>query len=135
MVKSALLGPLEQEIMDVLWEVRKTTGRAVFARLAERREIAYTTVLTVMNNLLAKGLLKRVPVGRAHAYSPAMTREEFIDRECNKAVSQVLSRFGDLAVARFLDQAGHMSPEVRREAQRLLSHTDGGKKYRTPTRR
>ena len=51
------IGSLEADILAVVWEKGETTVRAVYETLRERRTIAYTTVMTVMNNLVKKHLL------------------------------------------------------------------------------
>ena len=56
---------------EVMWEVEQATVRQVVAILQERRSIAYTTVMTIMNNLVTKGLLKRIPQGKAYLYRVA----------------------------------------------------------------
>ena len=57
----ALLGPLEAEVTTLMWERRESTVREVVDSLRGRRELAYTTVMTIMNNLVTKGLLTRNP--------------------------------------------------------------------------
>ena len=71
-------GDLEAAIMDRLWiRGAPTTVREVVTDLREHREIAYTTVLTVVDNLYKKGWLRREPAGRAHRYHPVMSREQY----------------------------------------------------------
>ena len=71
------LGELEAAVMAVLWSrSTDTTVREVHDALTTDRPLAYTTVLSVMDNLHSKGVLTRRRVGRAHAYAPAATREE-----------------------------------------------------------
>lgn len=65
------LGELEAVIMDRLWSRGEpATVREVLTDLRQHREIAYTTVLTVMDNLYRKGFLRREPAGRAYRYAP-----------------------------------------------------------------
>jgi predicted transcriptional regulator len=66
----ALLGPLEQDVMDVAWRLGDATVRDVHGELAAERAIAYTTVMTTMTRLAAKGLLERDTAGLAHRYRP-----------------------------------------------------------------
>jgi predicted transcriptional regulator len=108
-----------------MWRVRKATVRDVHAELAAQRPLAYTTVLTVMGNLSAKGLLTKTADGRAHTYSVTMTEQEFVARECKRAVSEVLNRFGDLAVASFLDQSKPVSAEALRILREYEQSTGG----------
>ena len=71
-------GDLEAAIMDRLWERgTPSTVREVLQDLLPQRELAYTTVLTVTDNLLKKGWLRREPDGRAHRYEPVLSREEY----------------------------------------------------------
>lgn len=97
-----LLGPLEHTVMEVMWRSKSATVREIHDQIFSERALAYTTVLTVMGNLVNKGLLKKDGHGKSHVYSIALTKEQFIDRECSRAVSDLLERFGDLAVASFL---------------------------------
>ena len=71
------LGELESEVMTRVWDwQRPCTVREVHEDLSRDRKIAYTTVLTVLDNLHKKGLVTREPVGRAYYYQSVGTREE-----------------------------------------------------------
>jgi predicted transcriptional regulator len=73
------LGELESAVMDRLWAWRRPTSvREVFEDLHRNRTVAYTTVMTVMNNLHKKGVLSRELSGRAYIYRPERTREEYV---------------------------------------------------------
>ncbi|MET7460191.1 BlaI/MecI/CopY family transcriptional regulator [Nonomuraea sp. NPDC005501] len=72
------LGELESAIMDRMWARRRPASvREVFEDLKQERTIAYTTVMTVMDKLHTKGLLKRRPVGRAYVYEPVASKEAY----------------------------------------------------------
>jgi predicted transcriptional regulator len=69
------LGELERAIMEVVWAADSpVTGRAVVDELTRERPMAYTTVLTVMDRLVRKGMLTRQRHGRAHTYQAATSR-------------------------------------------------------------
>ncbi|MQA26417.1 MAG: BlaI/MecI/CopY family transcriptional regulator [Micromonosporaceae bacterium] len=71
------LGELEAAIMDRLWTwSRPTRVREVLDDLRRERELAYTTVMTVMDNLHRKGLLARERDGRAYRYQATVSRED-----------------------------------------------------------
>lgn len=71
-------GSLEAEIMDKMWSRDEpATVRDVFEILRVEREIAYTTVMTVMDNLHGKGWLTREKRHRAWLYLPSSTREQY----------------------------------------------------------
>lgn len=70
-------GDLEAVVMEVLWSrAEPSTVRSVHDELVTKRQIAYTTVMSTMDNLFRKGWLEREKVGLAYRYRPVMTREE-----------------------------------------------------------
>lgn len=72
------LGTLEQSVMDRLWSWSQPVAvREVLEDLQRDRTLAYTTVMTVMDNLHRKGVLAREKQGRAYVYRPAVTREQY----------------------------------------------------------
>lgn len=71
-------GELEAQIMDRLWDrAAPTTVRELVDEFQQERTIAYTTVLTVTDILHRKGWLSRERDGRAYAYTPVCSREEY----------------------------------------------------------
>ena len=73
-----VLGELETEIMRRLWRrPTPTTVRELVDELQEDREIAYTTVMTVLDNLHRKGWVRRELDGRAYRYEPVSGGEEY----------------------------------------------------------
>src|ERR1700731_4281939 len=70
-------GELEAEVMDRICNQDGTPGvREIFDDLAAEREIAYTTVMSTMDNLHTKGWLARERDGKAYRYWPPLTREQ-----------------------------------------------------------
>jgi len=67
---------LELEILKVLWQDGPSTVRQARDALAEVRELAYTSVMTVMNIMTRKGYLKRKKNGRSFVYSPRIAEAE-----------------------------------------------------------
>jgi predicted transcriptional regulator len=115
------LGDLEAAVMDRLWSrADPATVREVLGDLRRVRQLAYTTVMTVMDNLHRKGWLTRQLDGRAYRYRPASTREEYSAR----LMRQALDGSGDNArtLLRFVEQ---MSPA---EARALLCALQGSPK-------
>lgn len=71
------LGDLEAAVMERLWAVDEPVSvRHVLEELNRDRVLAYTTVMTVLDNLHRKGLVTRTQSGRAYLYLPARSREE-----------------------------------------------------------
>ncbi len=71
------LGELESAVMDVLWKADEPmTVRGAREALSSDRKLAYTTVMTVLDNLHRKGWVQREMVRRAYCYRPCMSHEE-----------------------------------------------------------
>ena len=70
-------GELEAVIMDLVWDYEDpVTVRQIFDELSADRQIAYTTVMSTMDNLYRKEWLSRKRSGKAYLYRPVMSREE-----------------------------------------------------------
>jgi predicted transcriptional regulator len=111
-----ILGPLEAEVTRTVWRARgPVTVRDLVGRLNESRAepLAYTTVMTVMSRLVAKGVLSRERRGRGYVYEPVAADAAGI------AVRNVVRDFGDAAVAHFVDEVRD-NPELMRRLERLL---------------
>jgi BlaI family transcriptional regulator, penicillinase repressor len=67
--------PLELECLRVLWQIGEGTVHDVREVLAERRDLAYTTVMTLLDRLARKGTVSRVKSGRSFLYAPAVERD------------------------------------------------------------
>lgn len=86
------LGELEETVMGVLWQARSPiTVRDVLSEINRSRALAYTTVLTVLDNLHRKGWVQRELSGRAYRYRPAQARQEAAAR----ALRDLLTSTGD----------------------------------------
>lgn len=92
-----VLGPLEAEIMQVVWQMGQATVSDVHRVLQSRRDIAYTTVMTTMSRLQTKNILKRTRVGLSYVYSPAMPQEEFVSAVVKSVMDSLFQEFGDSA--------------------------------------
>src|SRR5450755_2722283 len=96
--RKPVLTPQELEIMKVVWTAGASTVRGVYEALLERRKIAYTTVMTMMNILEQKGYLKKTQGERAFVYTPSKPAKnvirdmvkEFVDRVFNGAAESLL---------------------------------------------
>lgn len=97
------LGDLEREVMEQLWSAAAPmTVRAVHAQLAPSHDLAYTTVMTVLDRLAKKGAVQRVRDGRAYLYEPVASREQLVADLMHEALSGAADRSD--ALVRFVDQ-------------------------------
>ncbi len=70
------LGWLEADVLRVVWDKGEVTVRDVYEDLRENRRIAYTTVMSVLRNLAAKGLLEQDKSAAVYVYRPKVTDEQ-----------------------------------------------------------
>ena len=101
--------------MERLWSwQRPATVRDVLVDLQQDRHIAYTTVMTVMDNLHRKGVLGRELEGRAYRYYPLQSRDEHVA----ELMGQVLAESSDRtsALLHFVEQISPSELERLREA-------------------
>ena len=94
-----LLGPLESVVMERVWKQGPLTVREVMDELGRTRGLAYTTVMTVMVRLHAKGLLARERNGKTYLYRAVSTRDEHRALLSRALARGLVSQFGDAALA------------------------------------
>ena len=99
-----LLGSLELQVMEFMWQTREATVQQVVKTIKRRRPIAYTTVMTVMGHLVDKGLLARTMEGKRYRYQIARSRDEFLLDSSRSMIHTLVDDFGDLAIAQFLGE-------------------------------
>jgi predicted transcriptional regulator len=88
--KTTLTGQ-ELEIMKVIWKLGTPTVRQVYEDLLDRRKVAYTTVMTMMNILETKGYLKKRQKDRAFVYTPSRPEKQVIRDMVREFVGRVFN--------------------------------------------
>ena len=117
-----LLGELEAEIMEEVWKSGETTVREVHAQLSRKRELAYTTVMTVMSRLAEKGLLKkRKSDGAALLYVATAGREEFTRLAVGNVLKGLLTDLASPTMSQFVELVGEDSDEKLDELAKLIA--------------
>ena len=96
------IGSLEADILAVVWQLGQTTVRGVYETLRAERQIAYTTVMTVMNNLVKKHLLDQDRTGIAYVYTPAIPGREVARTVLDSVVERLLRGQYNVAVSQLL---------------------------------
>lgn len=99
------LGELEQKIMMVFWSKGPLAASDAVRFIRRERDLAYTTILTIMNRLVAKGLLCRDENQWPHQYKSCCTQEEFMSKLAGSMLKKIRMQFGDAAVAYFIEEA------------------------------
>lgn len=107
--------------MAEVWRRDECTVREVLEALNRDRKSprAYTTILTVMQRLHTKGMLRRRRRGRKHVYVPALSRDEYVGARAQAEVEALVSEYGHVALAHFSRQMSLLGPEERKEIRRL----------------
>ena len=118
-----VLGELEAQVMRKIWARQgPVTVRDVVGDLQQDRPIAYTTVMTVMDNLRKKGWLRRQAEGRAYRYEPAVSGEEYSAGVMRQALAASTDRAGTLM--HFLGDLSAEEAGALAEAYQRLTGTD-----------
>jgi predicted transcriptional regulator len=112
-------GDLEAVIMQLVWDHgQAVTVRDLFDEMRQERAIAYTTVMSTMDNLHRKGWLERIKDGKAYRYTPTASREEYSAR----LMTEALAGGGDTeaVLSHFVAQMDGAESEVLQEVVRRL---------------
>jgi predicted transcriptional regulator len=134
------LGDLERVVMEHLWESAEAhadgvTVREVHARFEGDREIAYTTVMTVLDRLAKKDLVTRVRDGRAWRYLPADSREALTAQTMRRTLDDMDVTDRRAALMHFLDGATEDEIDDVRSALAAIDAKRPRRALRRPGRR
>ena len=121
-----VLGGQELQIMTVVWERGRVTVRDVYEALRERRQVAYTTVMTMMNILDEKGYLKKIPgEDRAFVYEPARSRQTVVRAMVNEFVDRVFGGSANPLMLHLIEDK-HVTEKDLVELRRAIKKKGGG---------
>jgi predicted transcriptional regulator len=126
MAKSTRLGELERAVMDHLWSsAEPQTVRQVHEALSARRDLAYTTIMTVLQRLARKNLVVQHRDDRAHRYAPTRGRDELVAGLMVDALAQAEdSGSREAALVHFVERVGAgEAAALRRALAELESKT------------
>lgn len=118
MPKLTGLGDLERAVMDHLWGASEPqTVRQVHEALCEQRELAYTTIMTVLQRLARKNLVEQIRDDRAHRYAATHGRDELVAGLMVDALDQAADS-GDrqAALVHFVERVGADEADALRRA-------------------
>ncbi len=87
--KRPAMSPAETEVLRLVWESKKATVQQVYDALPENRKVTYVTVATLLRRLEEKGYLKHRAQGKAFIYTPAVKKEEVINRTIGDLVQRL----------------------------------------------
>lgn len=114
------LGPLEQQLLEELWQRKNATVRELLESCDTK--LAYTTIMTTLDRLYKKQLLDRVPEGRAFRYSPRHSKQELEKVTASETIRQLLSSgtTAKLPLSYLVEAVSEHDVHLLDELQRLL---------------
>jgi predicted transcriptional regulator len=115
------LGPLEADVMDVLWKRSEGNVRDVIQAL--ERPLAYTTIMTTLDRLYKKGLLSRRKCERAFIYAPCLSRQEWEHKRAGDFLAAFLAgpqASGELLISCLVDAMGTRDEALLDELERKI---------------
>ena len=118
--KTEHLTPLELEIMHVLWDTGPANVQSVQQHL--ERELAYTTVQTMLNILHRKGKVKRTLKDRAYFYKPVVSRSQVVGQHMSDIVDRLFGGSAESLVMSLVETK-HLTPRKLARLQKLLEET------------
>ena len=132
MAKMTRLGDLERAVMDHLWSMTEPqTVRQVHDALSVRRDLAYTTVMTVLQRLAKKNLVSQIRDDRAYRYTPVHGRDELVAGLMVDALSQAEDSGGrQAALVHFVERVGADEAAALRRA---LTELEASQRNTPPT--
>jgi BlaI family transcriptional regulator, penicillinase repressor len=119
--KTERLTPLELEIMHVLWETGPANVQTVQQKLP--RELAYTTVQTMLNILHRKGKVKRALKDRAYFYRPAVSRSQVVRQAVSDLVEHLFGGSAESLVMSLVETK-HLDAEKLTRLNRLVKKSE-----------
>ena len=118
--RARVLGPQELQIMNVVWDRGRATVRDVYEALLERRQVAYTTVMTMMGILEQKGFLKKLAgPDRAYIYAPAKSRKTVVRAMVGEFVDRVFGGSANPLMVHLLEDR-YLTPEDLDELRKSI---------------
>ena len=109
--------------MKVVWRLKDVSVREVYETLRERRTVAYTTVMTMMNTLEAKGYLKKTLDGRAFRYRAAIQEQRVVNAMVRDFVERVFDGSSAPLLAHLVTSSD-LSDAEREELRRLIDEAE-----------
>jgi predicted transcriptional regulator len=119
-----MLTEAELELMTILWKLNEGSVHDVIENLPKGRDLAYTSVSTILRILEQKNCLKSRKRGRSHIYVPKLSKAEYEGSSLGHLVESVFEGTPSLLVKRLIETEDLNSTEIA-ELRRLLDRKDG----------
>lgn len=114
------LSPLENEVMQVVWDKKHVSAREVLTTLNTRKDFAYTTIATILTRLNHKKMVARTFENGLNIYYPLVSREEYSGVLAKNFIAKFISSFGDAGVVSFARGLESLNDTQRKKLLTLL---------------
>lgn len=122
-----MLGELEKQIMDIIWQREHCCVRDILASLPPERKLAYTTIATILQRLFDKRLLVRKEAKVGYIYSPKVSKEKYSKNIASVFLKNFINSYGDIAIASFAESIDKLPEKKRNHLLKLLEGHDTSK--------
>jgi len=120
-----VLGDLEADIMEYMWIKGHCTVRGVHEHLLKHKDLAYTTVMTVMGRLYDKEILLREAEGNTYLYHPAMPRDEYISRVVGEVLDALLNAHSEQTISHLAARLGDADVDRLSKLEQVIRQKRG----------
>lgn len=120
MNKKKVIGSREMMILNIIWDSRELTVREVFKEISKKEDIAYTSIMTSMQNMEKKGLLKHREEGRAYIYSAVVDKSEVQQRLVKDLIDMAFKGSYENLVTALFNQKDITAQDIKELADRYL---------------
>lgn len=118
------LSPLEQEVMNVVWELKECSIRDVVEKFSQEKNLAYTTVSTILTRLYEKGMLDKLGEDVAIVYKPKLQKKEYGKKLAQLFMQTFYANFGSIAASSFAESIEELPKDEKEYLLKLLKEYD-----------
>jgi|GEM_PF-1450089 len=119
-----VLGELEAKVMDLIWEAGSVTARFITDKLAEqKRDLSFNSIMTILNRLVDKKILKKGSKDGMYVFIPTMTQEDFSKSVTHDILTALVNDPALFSAAHFAELASGLDPETLNKLKKFIKKT------------
>ncbi len=119
---------LELKIMEIVWEQGECSARDVADVINKDKQLAYTTVATMMSRLVEKGALKKKVDGQSNLYAPTVSKKNLGKTVAKSFIGKFFQSFGEVAASSFAESLDELPNDTKEYFIKLLSEYESKNK-------
>jgi len=113
--------------MDIVWELGQCSVKEVLERINQNKQLAYTTIATILQRLYEKCLVTRKGQGVAYFYSPKLSKKSYSKNLAQSFLNKFFSSYGDVAITSFAESIEKLPKKKKEYLLELLKNHDENK--------